>query len=229
MKPATADDTTEKSFISRDIAKPLSFVALAIIGICIGFFTPLKEYLTIDSIRSFAETLGLWGPVTLLVIGAIAPLLFLPRWPICFISGMLYGVIWGTVIANFASLLGAWIHYVTAKKLVSDSSEKLLNKFNLNINKLRDMNSFWAIFILRAVPVSNSAATNVLAGALKISTVSYLLASFLGMIPSTIMYVAWGKLMKKPDPEFYAVAVGIVAIMIIATIAVRRFISKKKT
>ena len=213
--------------IYSDIAKPLTFAVIALLGICVGFFTPLKGYLTIDSIRSFAETLGVWGPITLLIIGAIGPLLFLPRWPVCFISGMLYGLIWGTLIGNIASLLGAWIHYITAKKLVAESSEKLLRKFNLDINKLRDMNSFWVIFILRAVPVSNSAATNILAGALNISTQSYLLSSFLGMIPSTIMYVAWGKLMKKPEPQFYAVAVGILALMIAATIVVRHFISRK--
>jgi uncharacterized membrane protein YdjX (TVP38/TMEM64 family) len=223
----TTDKTSEKKDISRDIAKPLTFAAIAIIGICIGFCTPLKQYLTIDTIRSFAENLGVWGPVILLIIGAISPMLFLPRWPVCFISGMLYGIFWGTVIGNFASLLGAWIHYITAKSLVADGAKKLLNKINLDINKLRNMNSFWAIFILRAVPISNSAATNVLAGALKISTTSYLLASFLGMIPSTIMYVAWGKLMKKPEPQFYAIAVGILAIMIIATITVRHFVINK--
>lgn len=215
--------------INRNIAKLLTFVALAIIGICIGFFTPLKQYLTIESIKSFAETLGVWGPVTLLAIGAVGPLLFLPRWPVCFISGMLYGLFWGTVIGNCASLLGAWIHYITAKSLVSDSSEKLLQKFKLDIKKLRDMNSFWAIFILRAVPISNSAATNVLAGALKISDSSYLSASFLGMIPSTIMYVVWGKLMKKPEPQFYAIAVGVLALMIMATLIIKKiFLTKSR-
>ena len=219
---------SSRPIIVRDIAKPLVFVALAIVGICIGLFTPLRQHLNIDSIRTFAETLGIWGPVVLLIIGALSPILFLPRWPVCFISGMLYGVLWGTLIGNCASLLGAWIHYLTAKTLVANSSQKLLNKFNLDINRLRDMNSFWAIFILRAVPISNSAATNVLAGALKISTRSYLLASFLGMIPSTIMYAAWGKLMKKPSPEFYVVAVAVLAIMIIATLVVRRFMSSNK-
>ncbi|MCK5528815.1 MAG: TVP38/TMEM64 family protein [Kiritimatiellae bacterium] len=228
MKKVKESSTLDRSMLMRDIAKPLIFVALAIVGICIGLFTPLKHHLNIDSIRTFAETLGVWGPLTLLIIGALSPILFLPRWPVCFISGMLYGVLWGTVIGNCASLLGAWIHYITAKSLVADSSQKLLNKLNLDINRLRDMNSFWAIFILRAVPISNSAATNVLAGALKISTRSYLLASFLGMIPSTIMYAAWGKLMKKPSPEFYVVAVAVLAIMIIATLVVRRFISSNK-
>ena len=229
VKKHTSSKSTRKQLISSDIAKPLFFAALAIIGICIGFFTPLKQYLTIDSIRDFAETLGVWGPVALLIIGTIAPLIFLPRWPVCFIGGMLYGIFWGTVIGSFASLSGAWLHYITAKSLVSDSSEKLLKKFNLDINKLRDMNSFWVIFIARAVPISNSAVTNVLAGALKISNRSYILASFFGMIPSTLMYVAWGKLMKKPDPLFYAVAVIALIIMIIATIAVRHFIRNKET
>lgn len=229
VKTDPEDSPPQKTPFSRDIAKPLAFVAIAIIGICIGFFTPVKQHLTIESIRSFAETLGIWGPITLLAIGAISPLMFLPRWPVCFIGGMLYGLFWGSVIGNIASLLGAWIHYITAKKLVAESSEKLLTKFNLGKSRLRNTNSFWAIFILRAVPISNSAATNVLAGAMNISTRSYLLASFLGMIPSTLMYVAWGKLMKKPEPLFYAIAVGVLVIMIIATTVARYLINKKTT
>jgi uncharacterized membrane protein YdjX (TVP38/TMEM64 family) len=216
-----------KRIINSDVAKPLSFVAIAIIGIFIGLFTPLKQYLTIDAIRGFAETLGAWGPITLLAIGALGPLMFLPRWPICFMGGMLYGVFWGALIGNIASLLGAWLHYTTAKSLVSDSSEKLLKRLNLDLGKLHGRNSFWTVFILRVVPISNSSATNLLAGALKISTKSYLAASFCGMIPTTIMYASWGKLMKKPSPECYVIAVGILALIIIATIVIRRFVSTK--
>jgi len=219
--------TPAKNRIISDIAKPLAFVSIAAVGISIGFFTPLKQYLTIDVIRNFAETLGVWGPIVLLAIGALGPLLFLPRWPVCFMGGMLYGVLWGALLGNTASLFGAWVHYATAKSLVSDSSEKLLKRFNLNPRKLRNVNSFWTIFILRVVPISNSAATNVLAGALKISTKSYLTASFCGMIPTTIMYATWGNLMKKPDPQFYFIAVSILVIVIIATIVIRHFISIK--
>jgi hypothetical protein len=33
--------------------------------------------------------------------------------------------------------------------------------------------------------------------------------------------------MKKPSPEFYVIAVGILALIIIATIVIRRFVSTK--
>ncbi len=226
----TADSPQkETDIIKRDIARPVIFVLIVCIGIGVGFFTPLKHYLTIDRISAFAENLGAWGPVILLIIGTISPLLFIPRWPVCFVGGMLYGIFWGTIIGNVASILGAWLHYKTAKSLVSDSSAKLLGKFNLDVNKLRTMNSFWVIFILRAVPISNSAATNLLAGMLKISTGNYLLSSFLGMIPSTIMYAAWGKLMKKPDPIYYLIAPALLIIIIISTIIVRHYITKTKS
>ena len=73
----------------------------------------------------------------MLVYGALGPLLFLPRWPVCFVGGMLYGIVWGSVIGNVAGLLGAWLHYTVSLFLVSDSSEHLLHKFHLDAAKMK--------------------------------------------------------------------------------------------
>ena len=53
---------------------------------------------------------------------------------------------------------------------------------------------------------------------------NYLLATFFGMIPSTVMYAAWGKLMKKPDPSVFYLAVGAVLLLLAGTAVARRYL-----
>ena len=212
---------------SSGLGKLLVFLLIALAGIAISIFTPLRQYLTIESVREFSRELGARGPAALLIFGAFGPLFFLPRWPVCFAGGMLYGIVWGSVIGNVAGLAGVMLHYAASRFFVSTGSERLLKKFHMDPSRLRKENAFWIIFLLRAIPVSNSAMTNVLAGALKMSVGSYIVSSFLGMIPSTVMYAAWGKLMKKPDADLFILALGILLTMMLGTLAARRYVFRK--
>lgn len=205
----------------------LAFLGVALLGLAAARFTPLRDYLTVEGVRDLSARLGWWGPFVLAVAGTVGPLFLLPRWPVCFAGGMLYGVIWGAVLGNVAGLLGCWVHYLSARKLVSAGSRRVLNRFDFDPDTLSPGKAFWALFLLRAFPLSNSAATNILAGALRISTRTYLIASFLGMIPSSLMYASWGKLMKKPDPVFYALAVGILVVMVAGTALARHLLFRR--
>lgn len=205
----------------------LAFLAMALLGLAAARFTPLRDYLTVDGVRQLSARLGWWGPFVLAVAGTVGPLFLFPRWPVCFTAGMLYGVVWGTVLGNVVGLLGCWVHYISARKFVSAGSSRVLNRFNFNPDTLGPGKAFWALFLLRAFPLSNSAATNILAGAFRISTRTFLTASFFGMIPSSLMYASWGKLMKKPDPVFYALAIGILVVMVAGTTLARHLLFRR--
>jgi uncharacterized membrane protein YdjX (TVP38/TMEM64 family) len=133
-------------------------------------------------------------------------------------------LVWGTAVAAVATVLGAWFHFSFAKILVSTSADRLFRRFELTRSTLSSKNSFWIVFLLRVFPLSSSAATNVLAGSLNLSTPAFLTASFVGMIPSTMLYTTWGTLMKMPEPRFYAVAVAILVLMVAGTSIAARFL-----
>jgi uncharacterized membrane protein YdjX (TVP38/TMEM64 family) len=101
---------------------------------------------------------------------------------------------------------------------------RLMRKYRVEHLNIPKEKQFMVIFVLRAFPLSSFVATNVLAGALKMSRSRYVLASFLGMIPSSVMYAAWGKLMKKPDPHFYALAIVCLAVIVVGTVMAQKFV-----
>lgn len=206
------------------IKRLVGFVLVAIACLVVGYFTPAREWLSVDAIRGYAGKLGAWGPVVIVAAGIFTPLLFIPRWPVAFVGGLLYGVVWGSIIANIASTIGAWLHFLLARTMLRPMADKLRRRYGIHAATASREKVFTAIFLLRAFPLSNFVATNLLAGALQIRIGTYLAATFLGMIPSTLMYAAWGKLMKKPEPAYFVLAVGILALLAAGTlVAQRRF------
>ena len=200
------------------------FLAVAVLGVLVTRYTHLGRLLNVASITEFADDLGPRGPLYILVAGALMPLLFLPRWPLAFLAGMLYGVGWGTVLATVASTIGAWLHFLLSRTLLAPMSDRLRHRYRLDHLTIPKDKQFLALFILRAFPLSNFVATNLVAGALKLSRSRYILASLLGMIPSTLMYAAWGKLMKKPDPHFYALAVVSLVVVVVGAVAGQKYV-----
>lgn len=217
---------SEKTPAPKGLIQLLVFCLLVLAGILVSTLTPLRDMLTVKNVQLFAERIGWWGPLFLFIYGLLGPLLFLPRWPVCFLGGMLYGIGTGSLIANVATTGGAFLHYLSARWLVAPSSGNVFRKIKIDPDKLTPSRAFWLILLLRAFPLSNSAATNVLAGALKMKKSSYVLSSFIGMIPSTIMYAAWGKLLKKPDPQFYYLAIGLLVILSAGTLLIRKRLFK---
>jgi uncharacterized membrane protein YdjX (TVP38/TMEM64 family) len=202
------------------------FLAIAGVGLLISHFTPRGSKLDVEQITAFAQRLGNWGPAVIIILGIVTPLLFIPRWPLAFLGGLLYGVVWGTLLATFASALGAWLHFTLSASLLAPFSDRLRKKFKIEHFVVPEHKEFTAILIMRAFPLSNFVATNLIAGALRMNRTKFVIASFLGMIPSSAMYAAWGKLMKKPSPHFYIVALASLVVIVIGTVFAEKLIHK---
>jgi len=198
------------------------FLLVAVVGIVVSHVTPLREHLTTDAMTETARKLGPWGPLVVIGIGVVMPLLFLPRWPLAMVCGMVYGVFAGTVLANVASSVGAWVQFVMARHLLAPAAERVRRRSFMSRFRISSDRVFAVLVLIRAFPLSNFVATNLLAGSLRVRHGTFLAGSFLGMIPSTLLYASWGKLLKKPSPGFYALAIGLVVVITAATFLFQR-------
>lgn len=205
------------------------FLAIAVAGLLISHFTLHGAGINVERIEQMAQRVGMWGPVVILAAGLLTPLLFIPRWPIAFLAGLLYGMVGGALLATFASTLGAALHFSLSRTLLAPMSDRIRRKFNIERFVVPPHKEFSAIFILRAFPLSNFVATNLIAGALRMNRAKFILASFLGMIPSSLLYAAWGKVLKKPSPHFYIVAVLVLVAMVAGTVWAEKIVHRWQT
>jgi uncharacterized membrane protein YdjX (TVP38/TMEM64 family) len=206
--------------------KLLCFALLSLIFIALGSSPQLRAHLRPEALNSTVEGLGWFGPVLLILLGILTPLLMLPRWPIAVVSGMVYGVFWGTCLANTASLIGAGVQYWVARSTLAHVFQRWLagNRWRHLLESQK--NVFFVLLLFRAFPLSNFVATNLLCGTLRISVWPYLLASAIGMIPSTLLYAAWGKLTLKPSGSFAFLAFFTLAFIVLGTFLARRFLTR---
>jgi uncharacterized membrane protein YdjX (TVP38/TMEM64 family) len=201
------------------------FLAVAFAGLWASHFTHLGERFTASSMEELAARLGTHGVALIVGLGVATPLMFLPRWPIAFLAGLLYGVGWGMLLATAASTIGAWLHFMLSRSLLAPMSDRIKKRMGWEHLQLPREKQFMTLFLLRAFPLSSFVATNVLAGALKLSRGRFLAATFLGMLPSSWMYASWGKLLKKPDPHFYGLAAVSVALIVVGAVAAGRYLA----
>ena len=185
---------------------------MSLIFVCLawGLKTAFPDFWKKDAIQNIADLLKPYGYYGILALGLVTPfLLIVPRWPIAFIAGFMYGIVEGALLANTVSLFGAILHYTFARSTLGAPVETLIAKSKWNAILRRDENLFTGLLLLRAIPVSSFVLTNLIAGGLRIPLRIYAAASFLGMLPSSFLYATWGKTLKDPGPTLYLTALAL--------------------
>ena len=217
-----AEVVDTRSEWKRAAARLLVFGLFAVALCLLGTLEPVRQALSMDGMERIALHLGVWGPAVMLAAGLVLPLLFLPRWPICFVCGLLYGITWGTLLSNVASLFGAVAQFYLARTLLAATARRLVASSPLAGYAPAPHKTFAALFILRAFPLSSFVLTNLLAGALRIRPGVYIISTFLGMLPSSLMYAAWGKFAKKPSAHFLGLIVAVLILLIVGGLLANR-------
>jgi len=203
------------------------FVALSVCFIALGLLPAVRQHLRADDIQRCARECGAWAPLAIVMFAIVSPLAMIPRAPIAVVCGLLYGVGLGSLLANTASLLGAWLHFRLARHALGHVGRGHPVAARWRQALANPHTAFLALFLLRAFPLSNFTATNILAGALGMRGRIYLPATFLGMIPSTLFYACCGKLVRKPSVEFYLLLGVLFLVILLGTLlARRRFLSE---
>jgi len=218
-EPTVAPVQNEKSIWRR----LLPFALLTVLFVAAGLQPSVRQYLHAEALRDFARQMGPWAPLVIAIFAIVSPLAFIPRWPVAFLCGLLYGIGWGGLLANVASTIGAWLHYRLARNAFSRTAARLPMAARWQKALSDPHTAFLSLFLMRAFPLSNFTATNILAGVLRLRTGVYLGATFLGMIPSTLLFTCWGKMMRKPSPQFYVLLAGLFIFLAIGTWLARRY------
>ena len=176
---------------------------------------PFQEWL--QPVFDFIENSGAWGPVYFVGISVVLVILFVPVSVLVTASGLLFGFWMGFVVISFTLMLGIIIGFVGGKGLwpkVKDASMFQRDIFQA-VRKAVEKEGHYLIALLRMTPFFHFMTGNLFFGSLDIKTVPYLLFSYLGMIPGTLLLVYAGSLannslsddggMSLPQIAFFAV------------------------
>ncbi len=151
-----------------------------------------REFLRVDHLKAWALSLGWRGACPLVVVGALAPLAFVPRWPLAVLFGLVYGTGWGLALATLSGLLGAVLQYRLTSAIVTARERASLESLPWYRALRGAPCPFMILISIRLFPLSNFTLTNLICGLLRVRFGVYVLSSAIGMFPSTALYVLAG-------------------------------------
>lgn len=142
---------------------------------------------------------GPWGPVLMGAIYVVATILFVPGGLLTLLAGFLFGVVKGTITVSLASVTGAaaafWLGRSVAHGWVQRrfAHSRLFRAIDAAVNR----QSFKIVLLVRLSPVFPFVFTNYAFSLTKIRFRDFLLASWIGMLPATVLYVYLGSLAQN--------------------------------
>lgn len=173
--------------------------------------------------------LGIWGPVLFILIYVIATVFLIPGSVLTLGAGAVFGVAKGSVVVSIAATLGATAAFLVGRYLARDWVAGKIegNRTFSAIDKAVADDGWKIVGLTRLSPVFPFTMLNYAFGLTRVSLRDYFFATWIGMIPGTIMYVYLGALANaglrsegRTAGQWVMLVVGLVA-----TIAVTVFVT----
>lgn len=146
----------------------------------------------------WAKGMGPAGGVLYAAFYIAGTALFFPGLPLTLGAGFLYGAVIGTLVVSPASVAGASLAFLIARYFARDWVTRRLKKYPqaAAIDRAIEKNGFKAVVLLRLQPVLPFNILNYALGLTSIRLRDYVLASWIGMFPATVLYVYLGSIMN---------------------------------
>ncbi len=176
------------------------------IALCIGlvlvifFQFDLGRFLSLEYVQSrlsalqtfrndhFALALAIYFLTYLLIAALSIPGALI----ITLTGGAIFGLIWGTVLASFASSIGATLAFLLSRTLLRNWVQSRFGNYLAPINRGIEQDGNFYLFSIRMVPIFPFFVVNLLMGLTPIGVIPFYLVSQIGMLLITAVYVNAG-------------------------------------
>ena len=182
---------------------------LAIVAglIVVYFVFDLGQYLDLDYFKQQQERIMAYResfPIRTAAIFFIAYILVtglsLPGAAIAtLVGGAIFGLLWGTVLVSFASVIGASCAFLVSRHILRDTIQSRYGDRLRTINEGCEKDGAVYLFTLRMVPLFPFFLINLLMGLTPMRLGMFFIVSQIGMLPGTIVYVNAGTQIAKID------------------------------
>jgi uncharacterized membrane protein YdjX (TVP38/TMEM64 family) len=152
----------------------------------------------LESFNEWASQLGPLGFFLFVGVYALATVLFVPGWPLTVGAGLTFGLLAGTVAVSLGSIIGASLAFLIARFFAREQIERATagNERFHAIDKAIGKEGAKLIFLLRLCPAIPFNLSNYFYGITAVKFWPYFFASWIGMLPGTVLYVYLGTLGK---------------------------------
>lgn len=177
-----------------------------LVVVALGLIAAVKFLPVSDLLRQALDgvaQLGPWGGVIFIGIYVVATVLFVPGSVLTLGAGAVFGVVWGSVLVSMAATLGATAAFLVGRYLAREAIARKTagNARFAAIDQAVAREGWKIVGLTRLSPVFPFTLLNYAFGLTQVSLRDYVLASWIGMMPGTVMYVYLGSLAQVATSE----------------------------
>jgi len=178
----------------------------------------------------WAAHLGPRGAILFIAMYVVATVGFVPGSVLTLGAGAVFGVVLGSVYVSIAATLGATCAFLVGRYLARDAvARKIEGNERFAAIDRAVANQGWKIVgLTRLSPVFPFTLLNYAFGITRVKLGHYVLASWIGMMPGTVMYVYLGSLAKaasgertRTTGEWVLYGVGLLATVVVTVLVTR--------
>jgi uncharacterized membrane protein YdjX (TVP38/TMEM64 family) len=186
--------------------------------------------------HQWIDGFGYWAPTVFFVIYIIATVFMAPISVLTITAGVILGSLVGIVVASVGSALGGGICFLISRYIARDYIKKHLERSH-HLNNLDEMTNKYGAYIVagsRIALIFPCAFLNYGFGLTKVNFSTFLLWTWLGMIPEISAYVLGTNIVYKMilhhkiNWMHISVLVLALACVIAVTVRAKKYLSEKK-
>ena len=222
--------------MKKDYKKLLAVAAVLVLAFIAIRISGVHEYISLDNARqleSWVSQYGALGPVVFILIYIVACILFLPGLPITIVGALAFGAVRGTIFSSIGSVLGATAAFLIARYAARAMVERKIrdNKQFEKIDKGVQKHGWRMLMITRMVPIFPFNLQNFAYGLTKIKLSTYILVSWICMLPAAIAYnfMAGSVVSGEGDLGATFLYLGVGAVFFVLISFIPGYISKKRS
>jgi uncharacterized membrane protein YdjX (TVP38/TMEM64 family) len=170
-------------------------IGVGLVGLAAAaHFLPVAEWTM--SLAERARGTGNFGVALFFVAYVVATIVFLPGSLLTLAAGFAYGPVWGLAVASPASVAGATCAFLLGRTLLRDwAAQNVRGSARAGaIEAAVEREGFKLVLLLRLSPLFPFNMLNYALSLTRVRPGTYVVASFLGMLPGTALYVYLGSL-----------------------------------
>ena len=178
----------------------------------------------VEAVRAYILSFGLWAPVIstgLMILQAIVSPL--PAFVLTFANGLAYGTLWGGLLSVFGTTLASAVCFGLARLLGRRAVEAMVGCGHLqSADRWFARWGTHAVLAARLMPFMSVDLISYAAGLTSIRLRPFLVATLIGIIPSTFLYSYLGERASR-----YVVVLLVVNVLIILTTLVLAWVRRR--
>ena len=184
MEPAGRQPKPNRS---KSILKAAGLVVFIVAAVLLVRFTPVRDYLTAETLGRVLDRAGLWGPLIFMMVYAAGICLFVPGTLLTGLGAAIFGPYWGFVYVWIGAMTGASAAFYIGRTLGREFAASLIGEKLQKYDDAIARNGFATVLYLRLVYFPFT-PMNFGMGLTKVNFRDYFFGTGLGIIVGTFIF-----------------------------------------